>query len=147
MIKSNKQGFTLLEILLVVAIIAVLAGIIILAINPKKQLGDSRNTRRQADVNTILSSVYQYYIDNSTTTTLGIPSSETEICRTDANTCTGLIDLSLITEHEKYLTAIPTDPTGNTENGTGYIILRTINGRIKVTAPNAENSEVISATR
>ena len=60
-----KQGFTLLEILLVVGIISILAGIVILAINPTKQLGDTRNAQRRSDVLTILNAVYQYSIDNS----------------------------------------------------------------------------------
>ena len=36
--KKNSRAFTLLEILLVVGIISLLAGIVILAINPNKQL-------------------------------------------------------------------------------------------------------------
>lgn len=142
---SMKKGFTLLEILLVVAAIGILAGIVIVAINPNKQLGATRDAQRQSNVNTILNAVYQYAIDNSGTIPASITTTSTAICKT-GGTCTGLVDLGVLTASEKYITAIPTDPTSSTTNSTGYNILKTANGRITVTAPSAEQG-TISVTR
>ncbi len=142
---QNEKGFTLLEILLVVAAIAILAGIVILAINPNKQLGNARNAQRQADVNTILNAVYQYAIDNNGTIPSTITTTQTEICRTA--TCTDLIDLGVLTANEKYIVGMPYDPTGNSTNGAGYEIKKSANGRITVVAPDAEQDATISITR
>jgi len=145
--KNKLSGFTLLEILLVVAAIAILAGIVILAINPAKQLGDTKNAQRKADVNTILSAVYQYAIDNNGTIPTAITASSTEICK-DSTSCGSLIDLVVLTTNEKYLTAIPVDPKGGvTTAGSGYYISKTVNNRITVTAPQAEQGVTITATR
>ena len=142
----NQKGFTLLEILLVVAAIGILAGIVILAINPNKQLGDTRNTQRRADVNTILNAVYQYSLDNNGNLPSSITTIQTEICKTGA-TCTGLIDLSVLATSEKYLTSIPFDPSGGSTNGAGYEIKKTANNRVTVVAPDAEQGVTISVTR
>ncbi|PJE77102.1 hypothetical protein COV05_00635 [Candidatus Uhrbacteria bacterium CG10_big_fil_rev_8_21_14_0_10_48_16] len=144
-VKSN-QGFTLLEILLVVATIAILAGIVIVALNPNKQLGDTRNSQRRSDVNTILNAVYQYTIDNDGVLPTNITTTQTEICKT-GGTCTGLIDLSVLTADEKYIISMPFDPTGGSTNGAGYEIKKSANGRITVVAPDAEQSASISVTR
>ena len=147
---KKNSGFTLIEILLVIAIIAILAGIVTFAINPSKQLSESKNAQRSSDVTTILNAVYQYSIDNNGTLpasvsalTAGTPG---EICKT-GGTCTGLVDLGVLTTNEKYLTAIPTDPIGSSTNGAGYEISRSANNRITVSAPDAENGETISVTR
>jgi type IV pilus assembly protein PilA len=145
---KTKKGFTLLEVLLVVAIIGILAGIVILAINPGKQLADSRNTQRKADVTTILNGVYQYAIDTNGTIPSTITLTPTGICKTNpSGNCSGLIDLSTLTTNEKYLVAIPTDPTGASGDNVGYNISKSSNGRVTVSAPHAENSVTISVTR
>lgn len=152
--KSVQKGFTLLEILLVVAAIAILAGIVILAINPTKQLGDTRNAQRRSDVNTVLNAVYQYAIDNSGSLPPTIPNgtcaslATAEICKTGAASCASLVDLSAyITTSSKYLVSVPTDPSGATTNGSGYRIVTTTNSRVTVCAPSAEQSATISVTR
>lgn len=121
MFSARKSGFTLLEILLVVAAISILAGIVIIAINPTKQLGDTRNAERRVDVNTILNAVYQYSLDAqvlpATITTVS-----TEICRTGASSCSGLIDLSVLTASQKYIVSLPIDPQSTSTDGAGYFI-------------------------
>lgn len=143
---SLRRGFTLIEILLVVAAIAILAGIVILAINPGKQLGETRNAQRRADVNTIMNATYQYTIDNSGTLPATITTVSTEICKT-GGVCTGLIDLGVLTANEKYLTSMPFDPTSGSANGTGYNIMKSANGRITVSSTHAEQAATISVTR
>lgn len=146
-LRNREQGFTLIEVLLVVAIIAILAGIVILAINPNKQLGDTRNSQRQSDVNTILNAVYQYSVDNQGNLPSGITTTATDICATGAGSCTGLVDLTVLTTNGRYIVAIPKDPrTGNTTN-TGYEISINSDNRVTVSAPDAEQGKTISATR
>ena len=144
---SLRRGFTLIEILLVVAAIAILAGIVILAINPGKQLGETRNAQRRADVNTIMNAVYQYTIDNSGVLPATITTASTEICKTGTSPCGALIDLSVLTADEKYLTSVPFDPTSGSASGTGYNIMKSANGRITVSSTHAEQSATITVTR
>ncbi|MSU75084.1 MAG: type II secretion system protein [Candidatus Magasanikbacteria bacterium] len=158
---KTPGGFTLLEILLVVAAIAILAGIVIVAINPGKQLADTRNAQRRVDVGTILDAVYQYVIDNSgklpdtvaSPIPVGVCSgalAASEICKT-APCAAGVVDISALILAEKYLTAFPKDPNQTVPacnaNGVCYRISKSVNGRITVCAPGAEQGAVISVTR
>jgi type IV pilus assembly protein PilA len=146
---KSKQGFTLIEILLVIAIIAILAAIVIVAINPAKQFRDARNAQRQSDVNTILNAASQYGIANAGAlpgpASASIPTLATgetcnvtgaNICTTSGAACTGgAIDLSqLVTTN--VLVAIPKDPQA-TAPDSGYKIAQNANGRVVVCAPNA----------
>lgn len=147
---NSRGGFTLLEILLVVAAIGILAGIVIIAVNPGKQLGDTRNAQRKIDVNTVLNAVYQYSLDNNGVLPSTITTSPTEICKSTVSptsSCGTYIDLSAITLNQKYIVSMPFDPASSTASSTGYQISKTANGRVTVTAPYAEQSSSISITR
>jgi prepilin-type N-terminal cleavage/methylation domain-containing protein len=162
----NNNGFTLLEILLVVAAIGILAGIVILAINPGRQLAAARNAQRQVDVNTILNAIYQFSLDHNgripetintfsaNDTCLDAANSENpfpySICVT-SNGCSGINMDDLIT-NSKYLVGIPRDPSGYTpsngdENQSGYFVIKQSTGRVSVCAPLAENDQEISVSR
>jgi type IV pilus assembly protein PilA len=152
---KKSAGFTLLEILLVVGIIAILAGIVILAINPTKQLGDARNAQRRSDVMTILSAIYQYSIDENGTleeiTDASGPLADDSAADCNANGTDALEIEDKLTASGKYLVEIPTDPLA--EDGTleaEYYLVQDITGgsnRVTVCAPNAENDVAISVTR
>ncbi len=171
--RNQHKGFTLLEILLVVAAIAILAAIVIVAINPTKQLGQTKNAQRRADVTTILNAVYQYSIDNSGALPPTISTTSRNICKTGvaAATCyatngskagdadnagstetAGAVYLGTLTDKELYLTAMPVDPLGAGTSTTGYFIRKTVTNRITVEAPFAEsfdasNPVTITVTR
>ncbi|MSR86751.1 type II secretion system protein [Candidatus Peribacteria bacterium] len=151
--RGFRSGFTLIELLLVIGIIAILASIVIVAINPTKQLGDARDAQRRSDVNTILNAVYQYAIDNNGNLPSGIPTNSTKvICQAtlDPTTCIGSgydgVNLRMLTG--AYLVSIPRDPRVTaTGTGTRYNIVQDTAGRITVSAPGAERAASISVTR
>lgn len=149
---KQQKGFTLLEVLLVIAMIAILAAIVIVAINPAKQLAESRNAQRRSDVNTILNATYQYAIDNGGAMPASVlalaAATPTEICKTGAICAAPVVDLSVLTLLEKYIVSMPVDPNGVCNAlGACYEITRTVNNRITVSAPDAELGAVISVTR
>ncbi|MFA6520798.1 MAG: hypothetical protein WCT53_00200 [Candidatus Gracilibacteria bacterium] len=143
---KNKPGFTLTEVLLGILSIVILVALAVLAIDPGKMLGDTRNAERKSNVNLILSVVSQYNAENKKTQ-IAIPEKSTEICKTGATSCSGLIDLTALTTSGKYLKSIPVDPLGSSGNGTGYFISKSVDGHTTVFAPHAEQDMLITATR
>ncbi|HMP67630.1 MAG TPA: prepilin-type N-terminal cleavage/methylation domain-containing protein [Candidatus Paceibacterota bacterium] len=141
MINKNKKGFTLLEMLLVIAIIAILAGIVIVAINPAKQLADANNAKRQSDVLAILNAIHQYGIDNQGDLSGLSLEDENEEC--SLSTGTDAIDLEgdLVDGSVSYISAVPTDPqTG--PNVSSYIVTQNSSGgRITVCAPLTQGTD------
>lgn len=154
-LKKNK-GFTLIEILIVIGIIAILAAVVLVAINPARQFAQANDSQRTSNVNAILNAVGQYIADNRgglpTLPAAGAPAEEI-----GATLCGELVPT--------YIPSLPTDPSSGNEGasiscadiaaGVEYFVEVDTEGRVTVSAPETElcsadpcpADEVIEVTR
>lgn len=144
--RKSLKGFSLIEILIVIALMAILATITIAAINPAKNFADARNTQRSSDVNTILNALSQYVADGKVLPT-GITTCPATVT-VGTTVGTGFVDLTFLTNSTNdYLVAIPVDPQEAGAADTGYTVCKTSTNRLEVAASNAENEKTISVRR
>ena len=140
---SPRAGFTLIEPLVVIGIIAVLAAIVIIAINPARQFAQARNSQRTSNVTAILNAVGQNLADNKGVwkcpgfdyfTVTGA-----EISAGSANIRSCLVPT--------YISELPVDPSnGVAWDGatydTHYTIATSSEGRFTVCAPGGAEAAV-----
>lgn len=137
-ITKKLRAFTLVEILVTLVILAILVGITIVAINPSENINTANDTKRKADVNTVLSAVWQYNVANNGAFPTSVTTTSQVISNTAANVCADLVPT--------YLVKIPADPTTGsytdcTAYNTGYSILKNATGnRITVSATLSDNT-------
>ncbi len=147
----TKRGFTLIEILVVIGIIAVLAAVVLVAINPARQFAQARDSQRSSNVTAILNAIGQYIADNKGNLP-SVPAKGAAAIEVGSSLCNNLIPT--------YLPSLPTDPRSDNEGvsltscagiaagDVEYFVQQDSNGRITISAPETElASPDISVTR
>lgn len=127
---KKARGFTLIEILVVIGLIAILAAIVLVAINPARQFAQARNSQRESNVNTILNAIGQNVADNKGLLAGGCPA----VAAGPTAIGTGATNLTCLVP--TYIAStMPMDPDGGTAADTGYTIAHDASGRYTVCAP------------
>lgn len=154
--RKSTKGFTLIELLIVIAIISTLAVVVFVALNPAQRLKDSKDARRTADVDTILTAIHASIVDAKGTLPTGLSTGMAEAqlgtaasgaaISTGGCNVTTAAALDLSTPLVKYLKAIPIDP-GGTAALTKYSVVVDANNIVTVKACGTEGTVNISASR
>jgi type II secretory pathway pseudopilin PulG len=138
--------------LVVIAIIALLAVIVFVALNPALRFAQARNSRRWNDVNSIMTAIHEYAVDHNGAFPAGLQTYEQQLgtCAgsgTDVCTTAGSSDcLNIASIMDVYLKTIPIDPLGSAFT-TYYSVAKDSNNIITVKACNAEQSATIQVSR
>ncbi len=134
MIKNKKEGLTLLEVLIAIALLAVMAVAIIFS-NPGERLAVARNAQRETHLQAIYAGVEQFaFRENAYPACLENPEEQVDFYQ-----CQELVP--------GYVTQMLFDPTcgSEEEETTGYILIRSAGGRIGVYAECAEQEKNLVA--
>jgi prepilin-type N-terminal cleavage/methylation domain-containing protein len=139
---KNRKAFTLVELIIVIAIIAILAAAIFVAIDPARRLHEARNARRSSDVATILDAVKMYQLDNEGEHYVKIENAQEDhyyIIGQEAlmcdSSCTAIGDAAIACIDIRdmganYLDTVPMDPKIGTPERTWYYLMKGSNGAI-----------------
>lgn len=100
----SERGFTLLELIVVIGIMAILAGLILAIVNPLAQFQKANDARRKSDLSQVQKALEQYYQDNGAYPT-GSPDHEI--------TNPQLTPVAWGTAWTPYMDIVPADPDSN----------------------------------
>jgi len=155
--KNRVGGFTLVELLVIIVVLALLGGIVFFALDPGRRFGESRDATRWEHINSIHDAIIKYQMDNDGDLPSGIDSiAETvQVLGTNSSGCdlgcdaavSAISCLHLADLIGAYLLEIPKDPQHGTDGFCGYYVNKNITGHITVGVCNPEQQPSITVTK
>lgn len=150
---QRSKGFTLLEVLMVIGILAILAGVVLVAINPARQFKIARDSQRNANISTILNAMGQNMTDHGGVFTCEGVITEIPTDKTQMSPDSGDFDVAKCIVPD-YISVLPFDPskegagyTDESDYNTGYFIQADSEGRITISADGEVSSSTLMVTR
>ncbi len=146
-IYKSKLGFTMIELIITVAIAAIIGSIAFAIFNPLSQLARGRNTQRISHINVIASATKERLLEYRGAFATNCPAGALPTTTTPIGSGSGNYNLESCVV-PNYLSVMPFDPLTGSATSTGYSISYSSSTmQITISAPNAELGEVIFVTR
>ena len=140
----NTKAFSLIELIIVIAVISIMAAIAFVAINPARRIGEAKNDERRVEVRSILKAIEKYSVDNMSLPPSiaglnnDIPYMITSVSSGEDLFCeiidTNIEEVVIGEELVDYLPVLPIDPdvTNHLAYGTGYYLTKKSDFAIQV---------------
>jgi len=149
--KRNYYGFTLVQLIVTMAVLLVLAAAVFSWVDPLARVGEAKNKRRIQDLNLLATALSNYAGDhNGVLPVLGtISTSKKVLCSSQGGSnlsCAGDSQLCLTVDDgfDKYLGALPIDPDKSSAADTGYYLQKDASNNLIIGSCSSYNSETIS---
>lgn len=155
----KQKGFTLVEMLVVIAIIAILAGAVLMAINPIATMRKSRDATRLSDMDSLRSAI-SIALTEGEMILIDMAAAETSVSSGQAvDGATGWVRFTIPTDKTglgRYIPALPLDPTNDATLATPLVytfqstvdnfeinaVLEYADNAIKMTTDGGNNANV-----